>query len=181
MDNPWYIIGGILVIVLLIALPFIRRSLNRKAREAGAKAGEKFAANQVAKAHEKLPQMVDQLGQTVVLDAPEERAREIVAQAAAKKPKDFPALDDGTFGMRFAEPTDGIVRLASDGATTVVQVERFREHMGYPMLMSTWEKFRKNITDAAAAAGITASAGPVQSYTRGALVEGNNAAWTRNT
>lgn len=180
MDNLWYIGGGLIVVGILVAGPSIRRRVNRAAADAGARAGQKFAEQNIAKANGNVPAMLDQLGQTVVLDVPEESAREIVARAAAKRPKDYPALDDGTFGLRFTEPTDGIVRLVADGTATRVQVESFREHGGYPLLMPVWKTFRDNITTAAASAGVTATAGPVQTYTRGAFVEGDNAAWTRD-
>lgn len=179
MDNLWYIVGALIVVAILVAGPSIRRRVNRAAADAGARAGQRFAERSIAKADDQVPAMLDQLGQTVVLDAPEQRAREIVTQAAAKRAKDHPDLGDGTFGLRFAEPTDGIVRLVTDGTATRVQVESFREHGGYPMLMPVWKAFRDEITKAAASVGVTATAGPVQTYTRGASTEGGSATWTR--
>lgn len=179
MDNPFYVIGGIAVIVFLISGPFIKRWTRRKGAQIGRQAGEKFAAHNIAKANEKVPEMLAQLGATLVIAAPEAQAREIVATGAAKKRKDFPANDDGTFGIRFTEPEDAVVALVPDPQGFRVQVERFREHFGYPMMMGHWATFQKNIRAAATAAGVPVTEGPVQSFTRGAIVSGNDAAWTR--
>lgn len=181
MDNLWYIGGGLIIVVILVAGPFVRRWVNRTAAGAGARAGQRYAEHNISQANGTLPEKLHQLGQTVVLAVPEERAQAIVTQAAATNPQDYPALDDGSFGLKLTDPTDGVVRLVADGATTRVQLERFREHLGSPMLMPTWNTFRENITKAAASAGVTATPGPVQTYTRGAVVEGDTGAWTRNT
>lgn len=168
--DPTIILLGILVLVLIIGGPFIKRWANRKAAAAGENAGRKFAAKQ-------LVNVLVEFGTTVVIHAPEDAAREIVAEAAGKKPKDFPERADGGFGIRFVEPDDTIVRLVPDPAGTRVQVETFREYMGFPQTVSFWQDLRTRISTAAAARGVTVSEGPHLEYLRGHLLDPKNARW----
>lgn len=178
MDNPMYTLVGIGLIVIIFGAPFFKRWANRKASAVGERAGKRFADHQVAKANEKLPELLNEIGTTIVLTVPFEQAREIVETAAAKKKRDYKDLDATTFGIRFTEPDDGAVTFEQDDLGTRVQVERFREHLGYPMIAPLWKKFRDNIAEAAAAAGVTSAPGPVQTYVRGRIIDDKNSEWT---
>lgn len=168
--DPTLILLGILVLVLIVGGPFIKGWANRKAAAAGENAGRKFAAKQ-------LVNVLVEFGTTLVLLAPEDVAREIVAEAAGKKPKDFPTRTDGGVGIRFVEPDDTIVRLVADPSGTRVQVETFREYMGFPQTVSFWQDLRTRISTAAASRGVTVSEGPHLEYVRGALLDPRNARW----
>lgn len=169
--DPTIILLGLLVIVLLIGAPFFKGWANRKAAAAGANAGKKFAAKQ-------LVNVLVEFGTTLVLHAPEDIAREVVAEAAGTKPKDFTVRPDGGFGIRFVEPDDTIVRLVSGPGGTRVQIETFREYMGFPQTCQFWQDLRARITAAATERGITVSEGPHLEYLRGHLLDPKNARWS---
>lgn len=171
VDNPTYILLGILVIALVIGGPFLRVWARRKAAAAGENAGRRFAASQLVK-------VLPEFGTTLVIHAPEDAARRIVAEAAGTKPKEFSARADGGYGIRFVEPDDTIVRLVPNGAGTRVQVESFREYMGFPQTVSSWVDLRKRIAATATTRGATVSEGPYVEYLRGALLDADNARWT---
>jgi hypothetical protein len=171
VDNPTYLLLGIVVIVLLIGGPFLKAWARRSASTAGENAGRKFAASQLVK-------VLPVFGTTLVIHAPEETAREIVAEAAGTKPKEFSSRADGGYGIRFVEPDDTIVRLVPDSGGTRVQVETFREYMGFPQTVSSWTDLRERITATAASRGATVSDGPYVEYLRGALLDADNARWT---
>jgi len=171
VDNPTYLLLGLLVLALIIGGPFLKGWANRKAASAGENAGKKFAASQLVK-------VLPEFGTTLIIHAPEHSAREIVAEAAAKKPKDFPARADGGYGIRFAEADDTIVRLVPDPAGTRVQVETFREYMGFPQTAPFWTDLRERIASAAGAHDTAVSEGPRLEYLRGALLDARNARWT---
>lgn len=168
--DPTLILLGILVLVLIIGGPFIKVWANRRAAAAGESAGRKFAAKQ-------LVNVLVEFGTTIVVHAPEDEAREIVAEAAGKKPKDFRGREDGGFGIRFVEPDDTIVRLVPDPAGTRVQVETFREYMGFPQTVSFWQDLRTRISTVAAERGVAVSEGPHLEYLRGHLLDPQNARW----
>ncbi|MFS0853036.1 hypothetical protein [Microbacterium sp. 179-I 3D4 NHS] len=171
MDNLTYILLGILVLLLIVGGPFLKGWANRKASAAGENAGRKFAANQLVK-------VLGEFGTTVVIHAPEAVAREIVAEAAAKKPKDFPPRADGGYGIRFTEADDAIVRLVPGSAGVRVQVETFREYMGFPQTAPFWKDLRGRIAAAATARGVTVEEGPRLDYLRGPLLDVKNARWS---
>jgi hypothetical protein len=171
VDNATYILLGILVLLLIIGGPFLKSWAGRRASDAGENAGKRYAANQ-------LVQVLGEFGTTVVIHAPEPVAREIVAEAAAEKPKDFPPRADGGYGIRFTEADDAIVRLVSDPAGVRVQVETFREYMGFPQTAPFWKDLRARIATAAAARGITVEEGPRLDYLRGPLIDVKNARWS---
>lgn len=168
--DPTIILLGILVIVLLFGAPFFKRWANRKAAEAGENAGRKFSAKQLVK-------VLVEFGTTLVIHAPEETAREIVTAAAAQKPKDFSARADGGFGLRFMEPDDSVVRVVGDPAGARVQVETFREYMGFPQTVQLWQDLRTRVSAAAAERGVTVTEGPHLEYLRGHLLDPKNARW----
>ncbi|SDH65928.1 hypothetical protein [Agrococcus jejuensis] len=176
MDNPLYVIGGIAVILFLIAVPFIRRWSRRKGAEIGEAAGRRFAEGQVAKADASVPKMIAQIAVTMVLHAPEAQARAIMAEAT-RKGADFPERPDGTWGMRFLDPADGVAELVPGPQGTLVRVREFGEPMGYPTLGPVWLRLRGRIEKAAKAAQVQVSEGPVQQYVRHAPPTGDKGRW----
>lgn len=170
MENVTYLLLGILVLVLVVGGPFLRRWLRTKATRAGENAGKKFAASQLVKA-------LAEFGTTLVIHAPESVAREIVATAAAKKPKDFHPRADGRYGIRFVEPDDAVVRLVPAPDGTRLEMESFREYMGFPQTAPLWKDLRTRVSAAAAANEVSVAEGPRREYRRGALLDEKNAAW----
>lgn len=168
--DPTIILLGILVIVLLIGGPFIKGWANRKAAAAGENAGRKFSAKQLVK-------VLVEFGTTLVIHAPESTAREIVTEAAGQKPKDFTVRADGGYGLRFMEADDSVVQLITDPAGTRVQVETFREYMGFPQTVQLWQDLRTRISAAAAERGVVVTEGPHLEYLRGHLFDPKNARW----
>lgn len=170
VDNPTYILLGLLVLAIIVGAPFLRRWANGKASAAGERAGRRFAATQLVK-------VLTEFGTTLVVHAPEHTAREIVGEAVAAKPKDFSVRDDGGYGIRFVEHDDTTVRLVPDPAGSRVQIETFREYMGFPQTAPFWTELRGRITAAAASRGVAVSEGPHLEFLRGGLLDAKNARW----
>jgi hypothetical protein len=174
VDNPTFLLLGLLILALVVGGPFLRSTLSRKGSTLGEDAGRRFSAAQLVKT-------LDEFGTTVVIHAPEALARQIVAEAAAMRPKDvFPRSDDA-YGIRFVEPDDAIVRVVPDPAGTRVQVERFREYMGFPQTAPLWKDLRGRIASTAAARNVSVSEGNPLEYLRGDLIDDRNAGWVLDT
>lgn len=172
VDTPLYILLGLLILALIIAWPLLKGRLNRRVSEAGDRAGKKYANAQLVKT-------LGEFGTTLVIHAPEPVAREIVAAGAAAQ-KHVALRDDGTYGIRFVEPDDTIVRLVSDPDGTRMQVETFREYLGFPQTAPLWTELRSRVATAAGEREVSVAEGTAVAYVRGALIDDRNARWERN-
>lgn len=173
MDILLYLLLGLLILGLIIGGPLLKSRLNRGASEAGDQAGKRFAAAQLVKT-------LDELGTTVIIHAPEPVAREIVASAMAKRQKEFVIRSDGGYGIRFLEPDDTIVRLTADPHGTRMQIETFREYMGFPQTAPRWTELRSRVASTAGAREISVTEGAPVEFRRGARMDDRNARWDRD-
>ena len=172
VDTPLYILLGLLILALIIAGPLLKSRLSRRVSEAGDRAGKKYASTQLVKT-------LGEFGTTLVIHAPEPVAREIVAVAAAPQ-KHITLRDDGSYGIRFVEPDDTIVRLVRDPDGTRMQVETFREYLGFPQTAPLWTELRSRIASTAGVRDVSVAEGVTAEYVRGALLDDRNARWERN-
>lgn len=148
MDNP-LVIGAVIVLIIaaaMIAPRWIRRSSGSRGRRAGRRFEE-----------DRLLEILDDLGTTVVLHAPADSARSVVDEVVRRDPRRFARLDDGSYGIRFLEPDDAVARLvpAPDGIR--LQVERFGEHLGRPNTSAFWNEMRARTLEEAVSRGIATS------------------------
>lgn len=173
VDTPLYLLLGLLIVALIIAGPLLKRWLNRRVSEAGDAAGNRFAAAQLVKT-------LGEFGTTLVIHAPEPLARQIVASATSNTLKDFAIRNDGGYGIRFVEPDDTIIRLVPDPEGTRMQVETFREYMGFPQTAPLWIDLRARVASAAGAREISVAEGAAVEYLRGELIDDRNARWERD-
>ena len=157
MDNPLIFIALIAaVIVLAIFLP---RWVRRSTRSAGGRAEQRLVDSRLAT-------ILDGLGTTIVLHAPEGVAREIVDGVALAQPRKFTPLPDGSYGIRFVEPDDAVARLIDDPEGTRLQVIRFREYLGMPNTAEFWADLRAHVATAAGAQHVEVSSGPTLRHHR---------------
>lgn len=171
VDIVAYILLGLLVLAIIVAAPFLRRWTNDRAAAAGEKAGRRYTAG-------RLTDVLRELGTTVVVDAPEQTVRDLLTAAVAARPRDFSSRSDGGYGIRFVEDDDTVVRVVADPAGTRMQVETFREYLGFPQTAPQWTALRTLLADSAAERGIDTAEGPHLEYLRGALLDPRNARWT---
>lgn len=174
VDAVPYLLLGVPILALIIGGPLLKSRLNRKASEAGDQTGRKFAAAQLTKT-------LGEFGTTLVIHAPENIAREIVASAMAKKQREYVIRSDGDYGIRFIEPDDTVVHLDADPEGTRMQVETFREYMGFPQTAPLWTELRTRVASAAGAREISVAAGERIGFLRGALIDDRNARWVRDS
>ncbi|MGH3691019.1 MAG: hypothetical protein ACRDT7_12750 [Microbacterium sp.] len=174
MDAVPYLLLGVPILALIIGGPLLKSRLGRNASEAGDETGRRFAA-------EKLTQTLGEFGTTLVIHAPERIAREIVASAMANKQREYVIRSDGDYGIRFIEPDDSIVHLHTDHEGIRMQVETFREYMGFPQTAPLWTELRSRVTSAAGAREIPVTAGEPIGFIRGALIDDRNARWVRDS
>lgn len=173
MDPTAYLLLGLPILALIIGGPLLKSRLGRRASEAGERAGKRFA-------DEKLDQALDELGSTLVIHAPEPRAREIVASAIAGKQREYLVRDDGAYGIRFVETDDTVVRLVPVTEGTRMQIETFREYFGFPQTVQPWAALRERVASAAEAREVTVAEGKPLEYVRGEAIDDRNARWTHD-
>lgn len=165
MDSPLYVIGGIAVILLLVAAPFIRHWTRRTGAEVGERAGRRFAEDNLAKGEVAKQKMVSGLGATIVIAAPPARAHEIVTEAT-RKGSDYRSTSDGRFEIVFGvEPAATVVLVEAPGGT-LVHLCDFREQHGQVLFAPFWATLRTRIEKAATAAGVETHAGPQLTFAR---------------
>ena len=170
VDLPLYFLLGALILTLIIVGPLLRTRLRRRANEAGANAGTRFAAG-------KLAAVLDDFGATLTILAPEAVTRDLLGAAVEGRQKDYVVRSDGDYGVRFLEPDDTIVRLVAEPEGTRMQVATFREYMGFPQTAPLWEDLRARVASAAADRGIAVTNGPTTRFVRAEAVDDRNARW----
>ena len=151
MDNPLIFI--VLIAALIVLSIFLPRWVRRSTTSAGTREQRRVAESRRADA-------LRDLGTILVLHAPETVVRELVDAIVWQRPREFTVLDDGSYGIRFVEPDDAVVRLVTDGATTRMRVERSREHLGMPQGASFWNELRSLVSARAAAKDIAVTTEP---------------------
>lgn len=145
MDNPLFFIA--LIVALIVLSIFVPRWVRRSAASAGTREERRVAESRRADA-------LRALDTTLVLRAPETVVRELVDTIVWQRPREFTVLEDGSYGIRFIEPDDAVVRLVADGSTTRMQVVSSREHLGMPQGAAFWNELRSQVAARAAAEGI---------------------------
>lgn len=165
MDNPLFFIA--LIAALLVVAVLLPRWIRRSTRAAGERTGRHEVESRLA-------EILEGLGTTVVLHAPESTVRALVDEVVRTQPRMFTALPDGAYGIRFIDPDDAVVRLVETEGGTRLQVERFREYLGRPNTSQFWEELRSRVVAAATTRGIPTSAGPVLAHRR----DETTASWT---
>lgn len=165
MDDPLYVIGGIAVVLLLIAVPFVRRWTRRTGAELGERAGRRVAEDNLAKGEVAKQRMVEGLGATVVIGAPPARAHELVAEAT-RKGSDYRSTPDGLFEILFGVEPAATVVLSDTPDGTLVHLQDFREQHGQVLFAPFWDTLRTRIEKAATAAGVSTRPGPRLSFAR---------------
>lgn len=175
MDLPLYLLLGLLILALIIGGPLLRSRSKRRAAQDGEHTGNRYAAARLA-------ETLDVLGTPLVIHAPEALAREILASASATVTarEECTIREDGGYGIRFAEPDDTIVRLVADPEGTRMQVETFREYLGFPQTAQPWTDLRSRVASIADARGVTVGDGATIGYRRGPLLDDRNARWERD-
>lgn len=167
-----FLLLGLLILVLIIGWPIVRRRSARGASAAARTSARRFLDAQQAKA-------LDALGSTLVVHAPEPVAREIVAAAVANSAQHFSIRSDGGYGIRFVEPDDTIVRLVAVPEGMRMQVETFREYLDGPRTVPLWKDLRSRVAAAAGERETSVSAGEGGGFRRDGLIDGRNARWVR--
>lgn len=170
VDAAAYLLLGLPILALIIGGPILKSRLGRGASEAGARAGKKFASDQLDAA-------LTELGTTVVIQAAEPRAREIVASAMAAKEREYVIRSDGAYGIRFVEPDDTVARLVPVADGTRMQIETFREYFGFPQTVQLWTDLRSRIAAAAEVREVAVAPGEPVRYVRGEPLDDRNARW----
>ncbi|MFJ4224024.1 hypothetical protein [Microbacterium sp. NPDC089695] len=145
MENP-LVIGALIVAIIVLAM-IVPRWIRRSTEVRGRMSGRRFEEDRIL-------EILDDLGATVVLHAPAERARALVDEIVRDDPRRFALLDDGSYGIRFLEPDDAVARLRPVVDGMRLQVERFGEHLGRPNTAEFWNELRARVRDAAASVGI---------------------------
>lgn len=173
MDLPLYLLLGVLILALIIGGPLLRSRSKRRAAQDGEHTGNRYAAARLA-------ETLDVLGTPLVIHAPEPLAREILASATVTAREECTIREDGGYGIRFAEPDDTIVRLVADPEGTRMQVETFREYLGFPQTAQPWTDLRSRVASIADAHGVTVGDGATIGYRRGPLLDDRNARWERD-
>lgn len=173
VDILLYILLGVLILAIIIGGSLLRSRVNRGASRAGDAAGRRFEAAQLA-------ETLGEFGTSVVIHAAEPVAREVVAAAMSGRGKHFVIRDDGRYGIRFIEPDDTILALDTDPDGVRLQVQSFREYLGFPQTAPLWTDLRARITAAAEARGIPVTGGAPAGYRRGGLLDDRNARWDRD-
>ena len=165
MDDPLNVIGGIAVIVLLVAAPFIRRWARRKGADLGERAGRRFADDNLAKGAAAKERMVAGLGATIVIGAPPERAHAIVTEAT-RKGRDVRVTPDGRFEILFGVDPAATVALDDRPEGTLVHLVDFREQHGQQLFAPFWDALRTRIEKVATAEGVATRPGPQLTHVR---------------
>jgi hypothetical protein len=150
VDNPLIyiaVIGAVLVLVI-----FLPRWIRRSTGAAGDRAGRRYATD-------RLTGILDELGTTLVLHTSEATARQVIDGVVLQQPRKFTRLAGGSYGIRFIESDDAVVRLVDDENGTRLEVERIREHLGVPNTSEFWADLRSDVTAAARTRGIAVSPG----------------------
>ncbi|MEV4736325.1 MULTISPECIES: hypothetical protein [unclassified Microbacterium] len=145
MDNP-LVIGAVIVIIIVVAM-LAPRWIRRSSGSRGRRAGRRFEEDRVL-------EILEDLGATVVLHATPDSARSIVDDVVRRDPRRFTVLDDGSYGIRFLEPDDAVARLVGTPDGMRLQVERFGEHLGRPNTSAFWNVLRAAVLREATARGI---------------------------
>ena len=153
MDSPALLVVIAVIVAVVVAAFFLPGWLRRSTRTTGERAGR-------AEARSRTGSVLEELGSTIVLHAPEREARDLVDGVVRQHPRMFTPLDDGGIGIRFVDHDDAVARLASTGDDTVLQVVRSRELMGAPKGTEFWGELRSRTSAAAARRGIAVTAGP---------------------
>ena len=151
MDNALIFI--VLIIALIVLAVVLPRWIRRSTRTAGERTGRRDAESRIV-------EILDGLGATVVLHAPEPTAREIVDEIVRQQPRKFTALPDGGYGIRFIQPDDAVARLVEDPDGTRLQIEGFREYLGRPNTAEFWADLRSRVIASADARSIRGHPGP---------------------
>jgi hypothetical protein len=172
VNDALYLLVGLFVLVLVVFNGKIRSRARRAGRDAGTRAGQKYADG-------KLPGALQAMGTTLVLETSAAAAAQVVDSAVATKPKRFQKVADGTYTAKFAEADDVHVRLEPAGSGTRLQVESFRDYMQFPQGRKEWDDLQERVTAAAADAGVPVTEGEVLTYERRDQVEPNNWRWRR--
>ncbi len=172
VDAAPYLLLGLPILALIIGGPILRSRMGRRASATAAKAGKKFA-------DEKLETALGELGTTLVIHAPEPRAREIIASVVAGKERQYVIRSDGGYGIRFVEPDDTLVRLVPVTEGTRMQIETFRDYFGFPQTVQFWTELRARVTAAAEAHEVTVAQGMPIRYVRGETIDDRNARWVQ--
>jgi hypothetical protein len=173
VDAVPYLLLGLPILALIIGGPILKSRLGRRASEAGDRAGKRFTDKQLHAA-------LGELGTTLVIHAAESRVREIVASAIAGKQREYVIRSDGAYGIRFVEPDDTIVRLHPVTEGTRMQVETFREYLGFPQTVQLWTDLRTRVSSAAEDREVTVADGKPVGYVRGELIDDRNARWVQD-
>lgn len=148
MDNPLVI--GALIVVIIVAAMLAPRWIRRSSGSTGRRAGRRFE-------EDRLLEILDDLGATLVLHTSPDAARSIVDGVVRRDPRRFTALGDGVYGIRFLEPDDAVARLVPVPDGMRLQVERFGEHLGRPNTSGFWNDLRARVLEEAAGQGVAAT------------------------
>ncbi|MBO0981452.1 hypothetical protein [Microbacterium sp. SD291] len=168
MDNPVLLFSVIAVVI--VAAMLLPRWIRRWSRAAGERSEQRSGASRRTR-------ILADLGTTVVIRASESAAREVVDEVVRRHPRQFTALADGSYGIRFVEADDGVARLVADPGGTRLQAERVREYLGMPKTSDFWNDFRAHVASEAAGRGISVADGPRLLYVRGEPEKDGAATW----
>lgn len=170
---PLFFLLGLLILALVVGGVLLQRGVRRGAAAAGDRAGRRFIASRLQAA-------LGELGTPLVIHADEAQVRAILAEAILTPRQEYRLLDSGDYGIRFGEKDDTVVRLHPDPAGTRMQVESFREYLGFPQTVALWTALRARVAATAATRGVTVGDGEATTFTRGPLLDDRNARWIRD-
>lgn len=157
MDNP--VIYVAIIVAVIIGAMFLGRGLRRSVSRSGGRYGRRTAEDRVNR-------MLDELGATLVVQAPGLETREIVDRVVREQPRRFSILEEGEYGIRFVESDDAVVRLVDDVRGTRMQVVRSTERLGMPQNVEFWKDLRSRVASGAGAREISVIDGPRHGFTR---------------
>lgn len=164
------IVGVLLLIAIIGGGTFLKSYLNSKAQSAGEAIGRNVSSK-------RLPGVLAQFGEDLIIHAPLEVAKDVVGGAMAKKPKRYSTGADGTYRVLGIDKDSTTATLVAEGSSTVFRVLSFRDGLGFPQGVVYVNELRTHIRELATARGIAVStAGPTE-YSRQDRIDDNNWLW----
>lgn len=162
--------------VVLFALAWFTPQIRRHALAFGDK-----VTTRVARVYgdRKLPAALAALGETLVLEADQAAATRVVEAAVATRPKRYRVTGPGTYTAKFVEHGDVHVRLVVAGSGSQLQLQSFRDYLGFPQGHREWDDLRERVTVGAARAGVPVRAGESVAFERREQVRPDNWRWVR--